>query len=322
MKRIILINGRQIRIEGRYLRIARLEADGFHFLSDPGALLEILRSCGTNVDLFTFMQKVTEPEPRFQYPLEWDNVAALPISTFENWWDKQINFKARNKAKQAEKKGVVLREVPFDNALAAGICEIYNECPIRQGRRFPHYGKTLETVWKESATFLEDSIFIGAFWESRLIGFVKLTMDQERTIATTMNIVSLVSQRDKAPTNALIAHAVRACANRRLSYLVYAKFVYGNKQPDSLADFKERNAFQRVNVPRYYVPLTRRGALAFRLQLHHKLIERLPGSWIERLRKLRNDYYNRKMTNTPEAFQSETVQKTKSPAEPSLTCQE
>ncbi len=49
--------------------------------------------------------------------------------------------------------------------------EIYNECPIRQRRRFPHYGKNLETVCCEEATFLDSSIFIGAFFEEKLIGF-------------------------------------------------------------------------------------------------------------------------------------------------------
>ena len=63
------------------------------------------------VDLFTFLQKLSNTKPDFAYPMEMDNFAAIPISTFENWWTKQIGFKARNKAKQAEKKGVVLREV-------------------------------------------------------------------------------------------------------------------------------------------------------------------------------------------------------------------
>jgi hypothetical protein len=37
--------------------------------------------------------------------------AVVPISTFDQWWPKQIGFKARNKAKHAEKTGIVIREV-------------------------------------------------------------------------------------------------------------------------------------------------------------------------------------------------------------------
>ena len=126
-----------------------------------------------------------------------DNLAVLPVSTFENWWTKQIGFKARNKAKQAEKKGVVVREVPFDEALVRGIWEIYNESPVRQGRRFPHYGKSLDAVHRMSATFPESSIFIGAFDGNRLVGFIKLTIDDSATQAGIMHIVSLLEYREK-----------------------------------------------------------------------------------------------------------------------------
>jgi len=286
--------GKEIRVEGRLLRIARLEADKYQFLDDPNAVLEGLRRCGTRIDLFTFMQKLPETSRRYAYPMEWDNLAALPVTTFDHWWTQQIGFKARNKAKQAEKKGVVIREVPFDGTLVKGVWKIYNECPVRQGRRFPHYGKDVETVYREEATFLDSSVFVGAFLGDSLIGFIKLVHDETRTQAGLMNIVSLIRHRDKAPTNALIAQAVRSCAERGISYLVYSNFAYGEKQQSSLSDFKERNGFQRIELPRYYVPLTLAGQAAFRLGLHHRLAEHLPESVSARLRKLRETWYNRK----------------------------
>ena len=133
--------GKEIKVSGRFLRVARLDADKYQFLEDdPEQVLEGLRNSGTRVDLFTFMQRLPDTTPKYKYPMEWDNFAAIPVTTFENWWTKQLGFKARNKAKQAGKKGVVTREVPFNDELVRGIWEIYNECPIRQGRRFPHYG--------------------------------------------------------------------------------------------------------------------------------------------------------------------------------------
>ena len=287
--------GRQIKVTGRLLRIARLDADKFHFLEgDPELLLNGLRSSDSRIDLFTFMQRLPDTAPKFTYPMEWDNFAAIPVSTFDNWWTKQIGFKARNKAKQAEKKGVLIREIPFSDELVQGIWEIYNECPIRRGRRFQHYGKPLQTVHREEATYLDSSVFIGAFLEDRLIGFIKMVMDETRTQAGLMNIVSLIRERDKAPTNALVAHAVRACASRGIAYLTYSNFAYGKKLQDSLSDFKERNAFQRIDVPRYYVPLTPLGNAAFRLGLHHRIAERIPESFAERLRTLREAWYNRR----------------------------
>ena len=290
-----------IRIRGRLLRIARLDADKYQFVDDPEPLLEGLRKCGRRIDLFTFMQRLPAVPPKHSYPFEWDNFAAVPISTFDHWWNKQIGFKARNKAKQAEKKGVVLREVPFSDELVKGIWEIYNECPIRQGRRFPHYGKDLETIHREEATYLDSSTFVGAYLGDKLIGFIKLMADQTRTQAGLMNIVSLISQRDKAPTNALVAQAVRICAERGIPFLVYSNFAYGKKQSDSLSDFKERNAFQRMDVPRYYVPLTAFGCLAFRMRLHHRLADRVPESVAAKLRELRNNWYARKFQTATEA---------------------
>ena len=294
MNSALIVCGREIRVQGRFIRIARLDADKYHFLDDPVPILETLRRSGTRIDLFTFLQSLPGISPQFAYPMEWDNLAAIPISTFEHWWSQQIGFKARNKAKQSEKKGVFVREVPFDDSLVRGIWEIYNECPIRQGTPFRHYGKSIETVGKEAATYLADSIFIGAFLGPELIAFAKLTCDENRTQANLMHIVSMIQHREKSATNALIVQAVRSCAQRGISYLVYSNFAYGKKQRSSLSDFKERNGFQRINVPRYYVPLTHLGAAAFRLGLHHRFFDFLPESVAAKLRELRKNWYEYK----------------------------
>ena len=283
--------GKEIRIKGRVVRIASLDGEGYQFLEDPEAALCTLRSSRTGVDLFTFIQKLSETSPRYSYPMEWDNIAVLPVSTFDHWWKAQIGFKARNKAKQAEKKGVVIREVPFSDALIRGICAIYNETPIRQGRRFWHYGKDFDTERRINATFPDRSIFIGALFEGNLIGFAKLVSDEERVQAGLMHIISMVQHRDKAPTNALIAQAVRSCAERKIRYLWYANFSYGNKQRSSLSDFKERNGFERVNIPRYYVPLAPLGRLALRLGLHHSALDWVPEPAAAAYRKLRSQWY-------------------------------
>jgi hypothetical protein len=295
------ICNQQIRVAGRWVRIASLDADKYIFLDDPSTVIEHLKRSKRKVDLFTFLQRVSEPEPKYTYPMEWDNMAVVSITTFDDWWNKQIGFKARNKAKQAEKKRVVIREMEFNHSLARGIWAIYNETPVRQGRRFPHYGKDYETVYREEATYLSASIFIGAYVGDLLIGFIKLVHDQTGTQAGLMNIVSMIAHRDKAPTNALLAQAVQSCAQRGIRHLVYSNFTYGKKQKSGLSDFKERNAFVRVDVPRYYVPLTLRGALAFRLGLHRRFVDHLPESIAAKLRAYRESWYNRRL-NSAEAL--------------------
>ena len=283
------------------IRIARIDGDKYRFLNDPQTLIEGIRNCGERVDLFTFMQRLPDTEPHYSYPMEWDNFATMSISTFDQWWTEQLGFKARNKAKQAGKKGVVLKVVPFDEALVSGIWKIYNESPVRQGRMFPHYGKDIQTVRREAETFLDSSVFIGAFFEKSLIGFIKLTHDETRTQAGLMHIISMIQHRDKAPTNALLVEAVRSCAERQIRYLVYSNFAYGNKVRDSLSDFKERNGFKQVDVPRYYVPMTALGGAALRLGLHHRAVDLIPEPLQARLREVRNAWYSRKFPSVAEA---------------------
>ncbi len=296
----MLICEKNIIIKGRFVRVARLDGEKFEFPNDPAALVAELRKCRRRIDLFTFLQRLPDTSPKFSYPLEWDNLAVLPVSTYDNWFKNQIRSYPRNRARQAEKKGVVLREVPFGDALIKGICEIYNESPIRQGKRFPHYGMTLEKARAYAGTFLERSIFIGAFLGDCMIGFGKLVADDTRTQACLIHILSMARHKDKAPTNALIAQAVRSCADRQISHLVYEHFTYGKKQGDSLSHFKEVNGFQRVDLPRYYVPLNAIGEAALRFGLHHRFVDHLPESFVSRLRDLRTAIYSRKLRTATE----------------------
>ena len=293
--------GKNIRVQGRLIQTARLADDKYEFLDDPEALLDGLRKSGTRIDLFTFMQKLPDTTPKYRYPMEWDNVAALPVSTFDHWWTKQVDSDVRTKVRKAEKKGVVVREVPFDDALVRGIWEIYNECPIRQGTPFVHYGMDIERVRRYAETFPSNSLFIGAYFQDRLIGFIKLICHENRTQADTLHVIAMVKHREKAPTNALIAQAVRSCAGRGIPYLVYSNFAYGKKQRSSLSDFKQRNGFQKVDLPRYYVPLTLTGWAALRLGLHRRFADHLPGPVAEKLRELRTAWYTRKFQTAMKA---------------------
>ncbi len=297
----MIVCGKEINIRGHLIRIASPDSDQFELLNDPEAMLDGLRKCGIRIDLFSFMQIMPETSPKFAYPTEWDNFAVLPVTTFDQWWKRQAHQSVRTKVKKAEKQGIEVREVPFDDVLVQGIWEIYNECPVRQGRPFWHYGKDLETVRKITATFLDRSIFIGAFFEGRLVGFVKLLINRSQFVASTMQVISKIQLRDKAPTNALIAQLVRSCADREIRHLTYGKFSYGRKQRDSLSDFKQYNGFQRIEVPRYFVPMTRTGRLAFRLGLHHGIVDYLPEPVVAKLRELRSAWYNRKLRSVAQA---------------------
>jgi hypothetical protein len=287
--------GKEMQFEGRLVRIAHVDGEGYQFLDDPDAAVVALRKSGTRADLFTFIQKLSDTSPKHSFPMEWDNIAALPVSTFDHWMAHQIDFKVRNKVRKSAKNGVSVREVPFDDSLVQGIHAIYNETPIRQGKRFWHYGKDLEAVRRMNGTFLDRTIFIGAYLQDNLVGFVKLVANEDWSQAGLMQIVSMIQQRDKAPTNALVAQAVRSCADRKIANLWYANFSYGKKQQDSLADFKRHNGFQKVDVPRYYVPLTIVGRMALRMGLHRGTIDWIPEPVASTYRKIRSYWYKQKL---------------------------
>src|SRR5215469_12968719 len=117
MDQRLIICGREIRTQGRFPRVARIEGDSYRFLEDPEAVVAGLRSSNQAIDLFTFIPRLTDNLPNYSYLVQRDNVAALRVTTFDQWWNQVLGFKARNKAKQAEKKGVELREVAFDDQL-------------------------------------------------------------------------------------------------------------------------------------------------------------------------------------------------------------
>jgi len=104
-------------------------------------------------------------------------------------------------------------------------------------------------------------------------------------------ILSMVKHRDKALTNALIAKAVEICDEKQISYLIY--FYWGD---GAFAEFKRRNGFQKIAVPRYYVPLTLKGQILLKLHLHRGALGVIPEKMKTSLKGLRNKLYEKKYT--------------------------
>lgn len=267
------------------LGVVRLEDEWFDDVKDPETAIVALKESWRRPDIFTFWQRLPDCEPRFDFFRVWETIAVLPVLGFRHWWDSQIKPATRNLVRKAERKGVEVREVVYDDDFVRGMTEIFNETPIRQGRRFWHYGKDFETIKSQFSRYLFRETLIGAYHDGELIGF--LMLGNAGRYGDVGQIISKIRHRDKSPNNALIAKAVAVCESKRLPYLVYAYWTDG-----PLADFKRHNGFEAVSLPRYYVPLTRRGRLALALRLHAGLKDVVPQPLRNRLRALRRRWFS------------------------------
>ncbi len=292
----IIADGFTIVVTGRWLKSGSVKSEEF-VLRDPSAdperLVEELRRQPATGDVFTFTQRAPDVTPRHLYPMRWDNFAVLPILGYSEWWEKRLNQDTRRCVRVAAKRGLVVRQAVFDDEFVGGIQGIYNETPIRQDRRFPHYGKDFETVKRENCTFADRAVYIGAFFGPELVGFLKMVYVGKT--ASIMQILSKISHYDRRPMNALMAKAVEICNEKQMSYLQYRKYVYRKGLPDTLTEFKRRNGFEQLNIPRYYVPLTAQGRVAVALGLQLGVAELLPKSLVVAAKAFRSRFFHTKL---------------------------
>lgn len=270
------VEGREIVVTGKWLKIARIHDEEWLELPPIGNMenfLQTLKKTVPSADIFSFGQDLTEQKPRHAFPFEWEDVAAVPITTYTEWWES-LPQESRKNARKAEKRGVVLKQAVFDDAYVAGIKSIYDEAPIRQGRPFWHYGKDLETIKRENSSYLERSAFVSAYFENELIGFIKMVYVGK--VARIMQIISKNAHLDKKPPNVLLAKAMEVCAQQGMTHFVYGKYFYGNKGHTPITEFKRRSGFVRLQFPQYFVPLSITGKIAVSLKLYRNLQDMLP----------------------------------------------
>jgi Acetyltransferase (GNAT) family len=288
------IDGRTVLSTGKWLKLAAvrdeelIEGDS---VQDPKSFVSRLMESGLDADIFTFAQKLKDATPRYAYRQEWDNLAVIPITSFSYWWEKRVESSVRRAVRKAAKLGLVVRPAEFDDEFVKGIVSINNETPMRQGRAFWHFQKSFEEVKQENSTYPERNVFLGAYYDDELVGFIRLiTVNKDASI---IQVLSKTRHFDKRPTNALIAKAVEICEQRGISYLTYCNYVY-NDPESSLTEFKRRNGFEKVLVPRYYIPLTLKGKIALRLGIHHGLAALIPKPLFKQLLKIRSLWYARR----------------------------
>jgi hypothetical protein len=302
----------EISVKGQWLQVPALRVDGKHIIvrgqwlktaivndeewleteiENPQQCAMLLKSTASpdlKADIFSFAQKIPTTQPKFAYAKEWDSIAVVEIKSFSDWWEK-LPQETRKNVRRAQKRGVIMKVRSLDQDLLQDLLTLNNDSPVRQGKVFTHFGKSLEQVAKDQRDFLDRSDYICAYYEKELIGVLKLV--HRGSVASILTFLPKASHNDKRPANALIAKAVEVCEQRGTRYLTYGMFNYGKKKDTPLREFKVRNGFQEMLAPRYYIPLTSWGALAIKLGLHRGLIGILPHRVITFLVAARAKWY-------------------------------
>ena len=287
------IAGQTFTVRRGLVTTVTLDDEWFNEVHDPVAVLEVLRADrALGADLFTFCQRLPNTEPRFPYPHEIESIAAVAILSYDHWWAKQIEGTTRNQIRKSQKVGVEIRECVYDDDFVHGMTSVFNETPIRQGRRFWHYGKDFETVKRQFSRNLFREDLIGAYYRDQLIGFAMLGRSEH--FADLGQIIAKVEHRDKSVTSALIAKAVEVCSVRQIPHLVYAYW-----SEDSLGQFKRRLGFSEARLPRYFLPLTPKAKLAIRAGAHRGLKTLLPNELVAFLKRSRTAWNSRQERGKP-----------------------
>jgi hypothetical protein len=288
------VGGKTIVVRGRWLKTAIVHDEDWleTELEDPASCIRLLQQRsfhGLHADLLTFGQKLPAVTPKYSYLMERDSIAAVRLTNFEAWW-RSLPQEGRKNVRRSQKRGVTIAVEAFSDKLIEGIRGVNDDSPLRQGFRNAHYGKDLSQVRKDHESYIDRSDFICAYLGSEMVGFIKLVYAGD--VASILNLAVKASHSDKRPANALVAKAIEIACEKGASYLVYGKFIYGNKRESPLLEFKRRNSFQEVLVPRYYVPLTLKGRLLVKLGLHRGLVGVVPYRLITLGIRLRTRWYN------------------------------
>jgi hypothetical protein len=274
----LTVNGHSVIVQGKWLKRAMVHGEAWleNEVADPEPYLVRLTrgSLGfPRADFFTFAQKLPDAVPKYRYPMEWESIAAARVTSSKQWWDS-LPQETRKNVRRAAKRGLEARVTPFGDELIRAIKDINDDSAILQGMRNVHYGKSLDQIKKDYGSFQDRSDFVVAYLGAEAVGFVKLVY--RGGIASILHLTTKHSHYDKRPSNLLIAHAAELCAAKGMSHLTYGLFNYGNKRDNPLREFKTRNGFEEVLIPRFYVPLTKWGGLSIKLKLHRGLIGILP----------------------------------------------
>src|SRR4029450_10005069 len=102
---LIMIGRATLVTSGRLLKTVQIPEsyEDYVDVDDPDAVIASLITMNPIPDVFTFWQRLPDTEPRYRYFMEWDNVAALRVTSFDNWFQKSVHSSVRTSVRKSQK---------------------------------------------------------------------------------------------------------------------------------------------------------------------------------------------------------------------------
>lgn len=256
----------QILIERKpFFKLAKIN---FEWVNDVPDLERVYELTKGKADVLMFWERLPR-KPNLKIKNR-DNVsiAAIPLVNYKYWWNSQIDKKTRNMVRKALKKGVEVKVEGLTDELIHGMEKIYKEAQMRQNKAFAYYGETFEQLKKDfsiwnSHRYSHD--FLVAYSGEEVIGFQHLIYTKDSALISAF--LSMKRHSNKGPNNLLISKSVEICCRKNLKYLIFERMTGG-----SLGKFKQKNGFMKMDVPRYYIPLSRLGKIICFFKMYRDLI--------------------------------------------------
>ena len=113
--------GKTVIVTGKVARMASvIDAQLAEDDLEPASFIIALKKSGLRADVFTFAQRPTDHQPKYDYHCEKDNYAAIPITSLNDWM-ATLSQDSRRNVGIAKKRGIVVRLVEFNDELVKGI---------------------------------------------------------------------------------------------------------------------------------------------------------------------------------------------------------
>jgi hypothetical protein len=138
-------------------------------------------------------------------------VLGVPQATHSNRYSPEGNSQ---ECPMSREDRCLVQVKKIDENLIRDLRDLNNNVPIRRGKRFTHYGKTLT-----SRHFLIGATIFVHLYDNELIGVIKLIYLADK--ASILTFLPKASHHDERPANTLMAKAVDVRIERNISQLIW-----------------------------------------------------------------------------------------------------